>query len=118
MQAKLDPEASQAGSDRRRHPRYRLSTAITIRCADGASIPGISIEISESGISAITADPLKVNDIVELEPVAEGRISALVRHNVGRIYGFEFINQTPDQAQRIQETCKMLPVYRANSLGI
>lgn len=119
MQAELDfKKVSETFPDRRRHPRYRLSVPITIRSAEGASIPGISIEISESGISAITADPLKVNDTVELEPVAAGRVSALVRHSMGRVYGFEFLNLTADQTQRIKESCKVLTRYQGNTLGI
>ncbi len=109
------PEAPQ---DRRRHPRHRHSVPITIRTTDGAVIPGISIEISTSGISAIIAEPLQLNDTVELEPIAAAKVQALVRHNIGRIYGFEFLNLTADQTQRITESCKMFPLYRGKLLGI
>jgi PilZ domain len=104
--------------DRRRHLRYRFSIPISIRCADGVEIPGITIEISESGLSAITADPLRLNDLVELEPIAAGRVRALVRHNVGRVYGFEFLKLSAEQVLRIKESCKMLSRYRAKSMGI
>jgi len=79
---------------------------------------GISIEISGSGISAITADSLKVNDTVELEPILASKVQALVRHNIGRVYGFEFLNLTVEQAQRISDRCKCLPRYQGTSLGI
>jgi len=49
---------------------------MTIRPADGVSIPGVSIEISLSGISAIPADPLKVSDTIELEPIAGPAVSS------------------------------------------
>ncbi len=104
--------------DRRRHLRYRFSNPISIHCADGVTIPGITIEMSESGVSAITADPLHLNDTVELEPIAGGRVRALVRHNVGRVYGFEFLKLSAEQVQRINESCKMLSRYRPKSLGI
>jgi hypothetical protein len=91
---------------------------ITVFAADGVLIPGISIEISVSGISAIIADSLKVNDEVELEPIAAGKVPAVVKHNVGKIYGFEFLNLTAEQTQRITESCKLLPQYRSKSLGI
>jgi hypothetical protein len=105
-------------ADRRRHLRYRFSIPITIRCADGVAIPGITIEISESGLSAITADPLHVNDTVELEPIAAGRVRALVRHNIGRVFGFEFVDLSVEQVQRIRESCTLLSRYRAKSMGI
>jgi hypothetical protein len=111
-------KVSERPADRRRHPRYRLSVPITVFAADGVLIPGISIEISVSGISAIVADSLKVNDEVELEPVATGKVLAVVRHNVGKIYGFEFLNLTAEQTRRITESCKLLPQYRSKSLGI
>ncbi|HXM20833.1 MAG TPA: PilZ domain-containing protein [Terriglobales bacterium] len=104
--------------DRRRHPRYRFSVPITVRSSDGTAIPGISIEISESGASAITAASLKVGDTVELEPVAAGKVSAVVRRNVGRLYGFEFLNLTAEQTKRINESCKMLARYLGKTLGI
>ena len=56
--------------DRRRHPRYRFSEPITICAPGGVVIPGIGIEISASGLSAITAGSLQVNDTVEIERIA------------------------------------------------
>jgi hypothetical protein len=104
--------------DRRRHPRYRLSVPLTIRAADGVIMRGISIEISASGLSAIIAQSLKLNDTVEIEPIAAVRVLALVKHNIGKIYGFEFLNLTTEQTQRITDSCKMLPLYKGKSLGI
>ena len=119
MQADLSSEKpSQVAPDRRRHPRYRFSTPITIRSADGLATRGITIEISQSGMSAITADALTINETVELEPIAAGKVSALVHRTVGRVYGFEFLNLTPEQGQKIMEICKSLPLYRGKSLGI
>jgi len=104
--------------DRRRHPRYRYSVPITIRSADGTTIPGITIEISESGMSAIAAHTLNVNDTVALHPVAGSAVSALVRRRIGRVYGFEFLHLTSKQARKIRERCKTLARYPGNSLGI
>ena len=119
MQPDIDAQKqTEAAMDRRRHPRYRFSVPITIRSADGALMPGISIEISTSGISAITPDLLKLNDTVELELIAAGKVRALVRHNIGKIYGFEFLNLTAEQTQQITERCKLLPQYRGKTLGI
>ncbi len=118
MQTEFDAQKVAQAADRRRHPRYRYSVPLTISASDGVVTPGISIEISVSGISAISAHPLKLNDTVELAPIADGKVQACVRHNIGKIYGFEFLNLTPKQTQRITDTCKRLPVYKGKSLGI
>jgi hypothetical protein len=104
--------------DRRRHPRYRFCLPLSIRAASGAVIRAISIEISETGLSAIAADSLSVGDTVELEPVCAGTVSALVRHNVGRIYGFEFLNLSSEQASQIVQSCKTRALYDGRALGI
>ena len=114
----ISQKVSQTVPDRRRHPRYRFSAPITIRSGDGLAIKGISIEISQSGMSAITADSLTLNDTVELEPIAAGKASAIVRRVTGRVYGLEFLNLTPEQGQRITEICRSLPLYQGKSLGI
>jgi hypothetical protein len=111
-------EMSERAPDRRRHPRYRLSVPLSIHAEDGVVMRGISIEISASGLSAIIAGPLTLNDTVELEPIAAVKVLALVRRNIGKIYGFEFLNLTAEQTQRIIESCKLLPLYRGKSLGI
>jgi PilZ domain len=119
MQTDLDAQkVPEALHDRRRHPRYRLSVPLTITGGDGVIMRGISIEISASGLSAIIAESLKLNDTVEIEPIGAVKVLALVRRNIGKIYGFEFLNLTTEQTQRIIESCKMLPLYKGKSLGI
>jgi hypothetical protein len=91
---------------------------LTITGSDGVIMSGISIEISASGLSAIIAESLKLNDTVEIEPIATVKVRALVRHNIGKIYGFEFLDLTAEQTQRITDSCRMLPQYKGKSLGI
>ena len=119
MHTGLDPQmVSEPLPDRRRHPRFRFSAPLTIRCADGRAVPGISIEISESGISVLAADQLTVGDRVELNPVSGVMASALVRRRMGRVYGFEFMNLTAEQAHLIAQKCAVIPRYQGNRLGI
>ena len=117
MQTELDLKLSGSPRDRRQYPRYRFSVPMTIRPADGAPIRAISIEISESGISAITANSLSLSDTVELDSVAGEKVIARVRRNVGRVYGFEFLNLSADQSRRIVERCKTLPLYQGKILA-
>lgn len=75
-------------------------------------MPGISVEISASGKSAMVSGLLREGETVELEPVAGGRTQARVRHKLGRLYGFEFMDLTTDQAARIAEGCQRFSKYR------
>ena len=111
-------EASWHLPDRRRHVRYRFSAPITVEPNGRSAIRGMSLEISESGMSALIGDVLVVGDTVRLEPVVDSRVSALVRRQSGKIYGFEFLNLTPAQIQRIAEVCKALPKYECKTLDI
>ena len=110
-------EASQNVPDRRRHPRYRYSAPITALASDGSVVPGITLEISESGLSAVFGVPLRVGDTTEVGPVAGGKASARIRRNLGKVYGFEFLGLTTEQTEQIRNKCKMLPVYRCAVLG-
>jgi hypothetical protein len=110
-------EASQNVPDRRRHPRYRYSAPITVLASDGSLVPGITLEISESGLSAVFGVPLRVGDTTEVGLVAGGKASARIRRNLGKVYGFEFLGLTTEQAEQIRDKCKMLPVYRCAVLS-
>jgi hypothetical protein len=115
---KTEPDAKAAWAsvpDRRQRPRYRFSGPITARTTEGLAICGISVEISESGMSAMISGLLRVGDTVELEPVAGGKSSAVVRHKLGGLYGLEFVALSAEQARRITETCKKFGVYRGNA---
>jgi hypothetical protein len=110
-------ERNASGIDRRRHRRYRWSVPIKLHLSDGNSYDGLSIEISESGISATTVAVLVAGDLVQVEPIAGSKVNATVRHTAGRIYGFEFLNMTSEQVERIRQDCLSFPVFRT-SLGI
>src|SRR5260370_5766955 len=86
--------------DRRRTRRYRLSVPISVHTADGPAIPAITLEISDGGLSAVLAAPVKVGDTVQLEQVAPGTISAQIRRQIVRVYGCEFLQLTKDHAQK------------------
>lgn len=78
-------------------------------------MPGISVEISASGMSAMVSGLLREGETVELEPVAGGRTRAPVRHKLGRLYGFEFVALTTDQVARITEGCQRFSKYRRSA---
>jgi PilZ domain len=104
--------------ERRRFPRYRYSAPLIVRAANVAEARGMTVEISECGASVIVGALLKVGDTVELEPVGGGIASAVVRRGLGRLYGFEFLNLSAEQAGKIREMGKTLPAYRSKTLDL
>ncbi len=85
-------------TENRRHRRLELETEVRIRSANGF-VPGRTLDISESGISAILPIELQVGEIVELKiklPMALATSRAVVRsRNVFR-HGFEFLHPLHD----------------------
>ena len=69
----VSDEMSAGTLDRRRHPRYRYNAPITIYSADNSAMSGISIEISQSGISALAGDGLTVGEKIKVR----GRLPAI-----------------------------------------
>ena len=104
--------------ERRRFPRYHYSAPIAIRPSDGAEVRGISMEISEGGISLLATASLKVGDTVELDPVGGGATKAILRRVVGKLYGFEFIRPGPAQRKQIRKMCQMLPLFQSHALDL
>jgi hypothetical protein len=104
--------------NRRLLARYRFSTPISVHPGDGSSVPAMTLEISESGLSAVLASAVKVGNTVLLEPVAGSTVTAKVRRNVGRVYEFTFLKMTLEQIQKLHDDCLRLPRYPPNRMGI
>jgi len=110
-----DPCQSTATAERRRHSRFRYSKSIEIRVEDPRgrydSFDAMTFEISESGLSAATANILLVGEQVELNPVMGFRLHAMVRRKNGAMYGFEFVGLTEQQGESIRRQCETLPLF-------
>ena len=102
-------------ADRRRHLRYRFSEPMKVCRQDGASFEGISVEISQSGMSAMIQGPLKPGEVVRLQPVTGVVTAAVVRHKLGMLYGFEFLELAHEQAVKIAERCRKCEPWRSNA---
>ena len=101
-------------ADRRRHPRYRFSEPMKVCRPDGACLDGVSVEISQSGMSAMIPGVLKPGDVVRLQPVTGVTTAAVVRHKLGMLYGFEFLELAREQAGKIAERCRKCEPWRSN----
>jgi hypothetical protein len=105
-------------ADRRRHPRYRFSEPMRVCRQDGASLEGISVEISQSGMSAMIQGPLKPGEVVRLQPVTGVVTVAVVRHKLGMLYGFEFLELAREQVVKIAERCRKCEPWRSNARAV
>ncbi len=110
--------ASSAGLDRRRSPRYHYCAQINVGLPDGSTRSALTIELSESGLSACLSSPLAVGQKVELEPIGGNRVSAIVRRTTGRVNGFEFLVLTANQQTQVRSLCDSLPRFRGGAMGI
>lgn len=45
----------------------------------------------------------------ELQPEAGAKASGQIRYKLGQLYGVEFVEITPEQLRRIQQSCKKSP---------
>lgn len=103
--------------DARRYPRYRLQVAICVYPRQAEVIRGETVDISESGISAMLRVEVPVGEVVQLMfTVGSGDIDvhAMVRQRSAFRYGFQFVEDSRAQAL-IQRTCRELALEQASS---
>ena len=104
-------------TEARRHPRYKLEIDVRIYARNTAVVRAHSVDISQSGISAMLRDEVRLGEVVRLEfTVATGEvvIHALARQRNAFRYGFEFLEAVPE-LEIIQRACRQLAV--AQSVG-
>lgn len=103
--------------DLRRHPRYTLEVDIGVYPRNAEVVRGYTVDISESGISAILKVEVPVGEVVRLEiDLPEGKVDvhAMVRQRNAFRYGFQFLGSSsaPDLIGR---TCRQLAVEQAST---
>lgn len=101
--------------DARRHRRYRLDVEILVYPHDSALIRGHTVDISESGISAILPLEVPVGEVVRLEfslPSGNVEVFAMVRQRSAFRYGFQFVEATSALGV-IGRTCRDLAIEQS-----
>jgi c-di-GMP-binding flagellar brake protein YcgR len=99
----------------RRHPRFKLDVNIRIYARNSAVVRGTTVDISESGISAMLMVEVPIGEVVRLEfslPLGEVEVHALVRQRSAFRYGFQFIESSTAQ-DIIGRTCRQLAIEQA-----
>jgi hypothetical protein len=101
--------------DARCHPRFKLETDICVYPRNRAVVRGGSVDISESGISAILREEIPLNEVVRLEfslPPGAVEVLAMVRQRNAFRYGFQFLGS--DRAHElIRRTCNELAIEQS-----
>jgi len=94
----------------RRHPRFNLQIEICIYPRNTSVVRGHTVDISESGISAMLRVEVPIGEVVRLEftlPAGPVEVHALVRQRNAFRYGFQFMESGAAQ-EAIRQTCREL----------
>src|SRR5271166_1297651 len=105
----------QASADARRRPRFKLAGEIRVYIRDSPVVRGHTVDISESGISAMLRVEVPVGEVLRLEfmlPFGQVEVLALVRQQNAFRYGFQFMEATSAR-EIIGRTCSQLAVEQA-----
>jgi c-di-GMP-binding flagellar brake protein YcgR len=115
VEVKTQHRPADSGSgfvENRRSPRYQLGVDIKIYARNRSVVRGHTVDISESGISAMLLDEVPLREIVRLEftlPFGDVEVLALGRQRSAFRFGFEFLEDAAAQ-QLIANTCRKLAV--------
>ena len=101
--------------DARRHPRYKLEVAIRVYPRNASVVRGHTVDISESGISAILRVEVPVGEVVRLEfdlPDGPVEVHAMVQQRIAFRYGMQFVTSGSVHAT-IARTCSQLAMEQS-----
>ncbi len=101
--------------ERRIRPRFKLNVEIKVDSRTCGVLKGQTLDISESGISALLTIEVPLRELVELEftlPCGPVNIYAMVRQRNAFRYGFQFL-QSEAVAKVIRLTCRQLAVEQS-----
>jgi len=114
LEAQKQPALGSASRivDARRHPRFKLEVDVVISSKTCGILKGHSVDISESGISAMLRIEVPVGELVELQftlPYGPVTVYAMVRQRNAFRYGFQFV-ESHDVREIIRATCRSLEI--------
>lgn len=104
------PTPGQSFPDARRQTRFKLEVDIRIDSKTCGMLIGHTVDISESGVSALLKLEVPVGELVELQftlPHGPVTIYAIVRQRNAFRYGFQFV-ESHLMHGTIQATCRSL----------
>jgi len=105
--------------DARRQPRFKLEVDIRIDSKTCGVLKGRTVDISESGISAMLKIEVPVDEFVELQftlPFGPVVVYAVVRQRNAFRYGFQFVQSHSVQGI-LHDTCRSLNLEQSLLTG-
>jgi len=114
---KFEADSLQGFVEARRHPRYTLEKDICVYPRNSSVVRGHTVDISESGVSAMLRVEVPMGEVVRLEfslPTGDVEVHALVRQRSAFRYGFQFVEASSAQ-DVIGRACRQLAVEQASS---
>lgn len=101
--------------DARRHRRFKIEVGVRVYPRDCPVVRGDTVDLSESGISALLRVEVPVGEVVRLEfelPFGEVELLAMVRQRSAFRYGFQFVEENAAR-DVIGRTCRQLAMQQA-----
>ena len=98
--------------EQRRYARFKLDVEIRVYPRNSSVIRGHTVDISESGISAMLREEVPVGEVVRIEftlPMGDVEVLAMVRQRSAFRYGMQFLEAGSAQSM-IGRTCGGLSV--------
>jgi len=115
VRSQSDSRDSAEFVEQRARTRYKLNVDIRVYPRNNPVVRGHTIDISESGVSAILREEVPVGEIVRIEftvPHGEVEVFAVVRQRNAFRYGFQFLEARSTQ-DVIGRTCRQFAVEQA-----
>jgi PilZ domain len=106
--------------ERRHQPRFKVEVEIKVHSKTCGTVKGQTVDLSESGISAILPLEVPLGELVELDftlPFGRVTMYAVVRQRSAFRYGFQFAESNFTQ-DIIRPTCRVLAMQQYVSGGI
>jgi hypothetical protein len=119
QQVIMEPAVDQVDvyrKERRGTTRYLFSAPVLIfrTEANPPDTYGITLELSDCGLSALVNDALEPGETVYVRlrlSMGSLQAKAVVRHHTGRHYGFDFVDLRPAELDLVRSTTRTMQVY-------
>jgi len=112
LEVENQPAASRVRgiADARRHARFKLEVDIGVHSRTCGMVQGRTVDLSESGISAMLRLEVPLGEVVRLDfelPFGPVSVRAMVRQRNAFRYGFQFLESSA-VSEVIRATCRQL----------
>jgi c-di-GMP-binding flagellar brake protein YcgR len=113
--SQIGSERIREAMDARRCPRYKLDVDISVYPRNAPVVRGHTVDISESGISAMLTTEVPIGEVVRLEfslSTGDVQVHAMVRQRNAFRYGFQYLEASSAQ-DIIGRTCRQLALEQS-----